>query len=75
MEGTLFSTAYQGLPFVGGQPLPHHNAPWPRLRGVRGPRYPSARVRAVGPSESSSGGKCRRCMSGVVVEPATPDDS
>jgi hypothetical protein len=51
MEGTLFSTVYRGLPFVGGQPLPAASL---RLtKGVRGPRYPSARVRAVGPSEPS----------------------
>jgi hypothetical protein len=30
MEGTLFSTVYRGLPFVGGQPLPRHMTPWPR---------------------------------------------
>jgi hypothetical protein len=29
MEGTLFSTVYRELPFVGGQPLPHHMMPWP----------------------------------------------
>ena len=51
MEGALSSTVYRGLPFIGGQPLPRHMMPWPR-RGVRGPRFPSARARAVGPSES-----------------------
>jgi hypothetical protein len=46
-----------------------------RQWGVRGPHYPSAHVRAVGPSEASSeesaGGACPVLLWG----PASPDDS
>ena len=54
-------------------------APLPRnavaAMGVRGPHYPSAHVRAVGPSEASfeesAGGACPVLLWG----PASPDDS
>jgi hypothetical protein len=71
MEGALSSTVYRGLPVFGGQPLPHHIVPWPH-RGVHGPRFPSARARVIGPSEPALSGKCRRCLSGVVVGAGIP---
>jgi hypothetical protein len=74
MEGAHLSTVYRGLPYLGGQPLPRHMMPWPH-RGVRGPRFPSTRARAVGPSESSLRGKCQRCVSGLVVRTGTAEPS
>jgi hypothetical protein len=70
MEEALFSTVYRGLPVVGGRPLPRHIMPWPR-RGVRGPRYLSARARAFEPSESFEG-KFRRCITGFIVRSGNP---
>ena len=66
MEGTLFSTVYRGLPFIGGQPLPRHMMPWPR-RGVRWSSLslsPRSGNRAVG---TLLRGKCRRCISGFFL--------
>jgi hypothetical protein len=71
MEGTLSSTGYRGLPFIGGQPLPRHVTPW-RARGVRGPRYPSTRVRVVGPSEPSREVSAGDALSGVLPGTGIP---
>jgi hypothetical protein len=71
MEGAHCSTAYRGLPFIGGQPLPHHVMPWPR-RGVRRSSLslsPRSGSRAVG---TRFRGKCRRCISGFVFEVRQP---
>ena len=45
------------------------------LRGVRGPRYPSARVRAVGPSEPSHEVSAGGAYPVLLRGPATPNDS
>jgi hypothetical protein len=72
MEGAHFSTVYRGLPDFGGQPLPRHKDAVAASGGFYGPRFPSARARAIGPSEPAQSGKCRRCLSGVVVGTGIP---
>jgi hypothetical protein len=70
MEGAFCSTAYRGLPVVGGQPLPATHTPWQR-RGSWSSLSLSLRSgsRAVG---TRLRGKCRRCVSGFFMRTGSP---
>ena len=70
MEGAHCSTAYRGLPYIGGQPLPATQTAWQR-RGSWSSLSLSPRSgsRAVG---TRLRGKCRRCISGFVARSGNP---
>ena len=70
MEGTLFSTVYRGLPFIGGQPVPPHDA----VAALRGFVVLAIPQPAFGQSgrRNPLRGKCRRCVPGFVVGAGNP---
>ena len=73
MEGAHFSTVYRGLPFFGGQPLSRPQDAVAASGGC-GPRFPSARARAIGPSELYRG-KAGGASPVLLWDSVIPDNS
>jgi hypothetical protein len=61
-RGSTFQHRLPRTAFYRWPAAPHRSYKAATHRGVRGPRYPSARARTVGPSEASYEVKIRRCV-------------